>query len=357
MLGTARFWCEATIVMLAAFMFAGGCDWFKSPSEINILPETSITLCPAGEILAGDDVTITWTGDDADGSVASFEWTLDDTLAGETSDVSKTIEDVTEGTHTFTVAAVDDDGGVDATPATCTFTASASGGLVDRVVLAELLTTKFCSNCWKAELALNRMLTLYGRDELTVVSYDYDDDDNIPPDPVATDESNARCDWYYENTDIGDHYAVFPLTVFDGGRFLVGAPDTTAAKTDYAFEIDLRRTVGSPLSMELSGDIAGGRGDVTVVVRVHDALTGGPHVLRTVVVEDGIIDGTHHFDFVARDILDEEVLTVSAVGDSAAVDHSFTVEGGWDIDELDVVAFVQDDSTGEILQSGRLLTE
>ena len=88
MLGTSKFWCEAAIVMLAVFMFAGGCDWFKAPLEINILPETTITQCP-GEVLAGDDVTITWTGDDADGSVVSFEWTLDDTIAGETSDLGR----------------------------------------------------------------------------------------------------------------------------------------------------------------------------------------------------------------------------------------------------------------------------
>jgi hypothetical protein len=268
-----------------------------------------------------------------------------------------TVVEVTEGTHTFTVAAVDDDGDVDATPAACTFTASAAGGLVDRVVLAELLTTKFCSNCWKAELALNRALSQYGRDELSVISYHYDDDPNIPPDRVATDESNARCDWYYDNTDISAHYAVFPLTVFDGGRFIVGADDTTSTKASYAFEIDLRRAVGSPLSLSLDGEISGGRGDVTVRVRVHDALSGGPHVLRTVVVEDGIIDGTHQFDFVSRDILEEEVLTVSAVGDSAVVDRTFSVDPGWAIGELDVVAFVQDDSTGEILQSCRLVTE
>ncbi len=355
---SARVWSEMGFVAFAALFIAGGCDWFNGPTEANVPPETTIVSCPgAGDVTAGDDVTVEWSGSDPDGSVTAYRWILDDGAPEQTTSTSVVLDDVAEGEHTFTVAAVDDDGDVDPSPAVCTFTAGPAGALVGRVVLCELLTTKFCANCWKAELALDRMLGQYGRDELTVVAYHYDDDVNIPPDPVATDESNARCDWYYEHSDVGEHYALFPLTIFDGGRFVVGADDTTATKSAYSFEIDLRRAVGSPVSVSLAGDISGGRGDVTVTVRVRDALSGGPHVLRAVVVEDGIVDGSHRFDFVARDLLEDEELAVSVVGDSAVVHRTFAVDPGWNVGKLDVIAFVQNDSTTEILQSGRLMTE
>ena len=156
----SRVWCEVAIVALAAFAIAGGCDWFNDPSQINLPPETTITACPSSLLVPpGDDVTIEWEGSDPDGQVVRYEWTFDDTLGG-TTETSKLIAGVGEGTHIFTVAAVDDDDEVDASPDTCTFTASL-GDYVERVVLCELLTTKICPNCWKADLALERMLHAY----------------------------------------------------------------------------------------------------------------------------------------------------------------------------------------------------
>jgi hypothetical protein len=343
------------ILVVAAF---GGCDWFNDPVEANLPPETEMVTCPGeGSVAAGEDVLLEWTGDDPDGTVTGYLWTLDGSGAEETEETSRVVTDVGVGDHVFTVAAVDNEGEADATPATCAFTASESGGLVDRVVLAEMLTTKFCSNCWKSELALDRMIRNYGEEELCVVAYHYDDDPQIPPDPVANAESNARCDWYYENTDVGGSYALFPLVVFDGGRYVVGANDTTATKASYAFEIDLRRDVGAPLTLELSGEIDSGRGNIQIVIRVNEALIGGPNVVRAVVVEDGIISGSDHFDFVARDLLEPETLSISAVGDTALVERSFTLDPSWDVGELGVIAFVQDESTAEILQSVRLMAE
>jgi hypothetical protein len=350
-------WYAAAAIAVAVFVFTGGCDWFDDPVEANIPPETTMESCPEGGVMAGDDVTFEWSGEDHDGSVVTYSWAYDDTTSGETQGTSLTVEDVTEGAHTFEVWAGDDDGDYDSTPAVCTFTASAAGGLVDRVVLAELLTTKFCAYCWVAELALDRAVHSYGRDQVCVIAYHYDDDPYIPPDPVANDDSNARGDYYYENTDVGDYYSVFPIPIFDGGRFFVGASDTTAAKAAVEFEIDLRRAIGSPLTIDVAGDVSGGRGEITATVEVTDTLTGGPHVLRMVVVEDDIVEGSDHWDFVARDVLEDEPLSVSAVGEDAVVVRSFTVDPEWNEDNLDVIVFVQDDSTAEVLQSGRLITE
>jgi hypothetical protein len=47
---------------------------------------------------------------------------------------------------------------------------------------------------------------------------------------------------------------------------------------------------------------------------------------------------------------------VSAPGDFISVTRDFVI-GDWNPQNLDVVALVQDDTSAEILQSGRLLTE
>lgn len=370
----ARFWRLIGGVGLMAALLVGGCDWFDAPVEANLPPETWMVSCPAeGETAVGEDVVLRWNGRDSDGSadpnvegsVAHYEWTLDDTLSGQTTQTSLTIEDVTEGVHSFTVAAVDDDGDIDASPAECIFSATQGGFLVDRVVLAEMLTTKICSNCPTAEQALDELLVDYGGDELCVITYHFMNEQYS--DPVATDESVERIQWYYNNhegpdpdgseDDVGHYATVYPLVIFDGGRFVVGAATVNAAKANYLTEIEYRQAAMSPISLTLEGDISGGRGSVAVTVDVHNSLGAGPNVLRIVVIEDGIVVGSDHFDFVARDILDEAPLAIAARGESVVVEREFTVDPGWNTENMDVIAFVQDDSTLEIIQAGRLLVE
>ena len=368
-----RFWRVTLAAGVMVALLIGGCDWFDSPVEANLPPETWMLSCPQdGEMAVGEDALLGWGGLDPDGSadpsvqnsVAYYEWTFDDTL-GQTNGTTMTIDDVAEGTHTFTVAAVDVDGAVDETPAVCTFTAAQGGFLVDRVVLAEMLTTKYCSNCPTAEQALDQLIEEYGADEFCVVTYHFENEQYW--DPVATEEQVERIEWYYSNhegpdpeseeDDVGHYETVYPLVIFDGGRFVVGANTVNQTKANYRTEIDYRRSTMSPLSLSLTGNISGGRGSVTVTVNVHDSLGIDPHVLRIVVIESGIVVGSDHFDFVARDILDEETLAVSGAGESVDVVRGFTVDAGWNTENMDVIAFVQDDSTGEILQSGRLVIE
>lgn len=341
-----------TAGVLVAVVSWGGCDWFSNPEEANLAPDTLMETCPSAreEVVAGDDVTVEWSASDVDGTVVRYEWAYDDT-SGTTTGASMVLEDVAVGDHTFEVAAVDDDGDVDQTPAMCAFTAQEAGGLVDRVVLVEFLTTLPCDYCPNAEAALDSVLAHYGVDELTIVSYH----DNAGPDPLDTPETVDRIYWYTTGTGLEGQY---PAVIVDGGldRIIVGALTVDAAEAEYRIEIDHRRTFGSPVTVGLSGAIDGGRGEVTVRVMVHDALPAGDYVLRTVVIEDDILAFGHDFGFSARDILDGELLTVSAVGDSAVVERSFTVDPSWVVDNMDVIAFVQNDDTKEILQSGRLNT-
>ena len=345
-------WRVTAFLALVLAAVAGGCDWFNEPLEVNLTPTVRITNCPdVGELLDGDDVTFEWVGEDLDGEVVRYEWSFGDSL-GETTSTSEVFLALEAGDCAFVVTAYDNDG-APSEPDTCEFSVGWMGGLVERAVLCELLTTKSCINCWKAELALMRMLQEFGRDRVSVVSYHY----FLPPlDPLGTQDTNDRCDWYYSYENFSGLWGTFPVTIFDGLDFEDDAPETTATKIAYRSRIEERLSVGSPISLVLEGDVEGSRGSVTVTVRIHEQLTGGPHTLRMVVVEDEVWDGEEHFEFVARDILQEKELEISASGESAVVVREFAI-GTWDPQHLDVIAFVQDDATAEILQSGRLSVE
>jgi len=327
------------------------CTFVAIDEEENLPPETEITVCPVAPT-AGDDVTIAWSGTDLDGTVEEYRWSLDGSGETTTADTTLVIEDVAAGQHVFSVAAVDDDGDADATPAVCDFAAAEAGEPVPRVVMVEYFTSLTCSNCPNGEAALLTMLDEYGADSLCVVGY-HDQGPPDGPDVLATPEMMDRIDWY---TDVYGYADELPLALFDGdfSRPVVGAPSVQAAETAYRIEIDVSSTMPSPLSVRLSGSIDGARGSVTITVRAHDEPTDGPLVLRTVVVEDEVSSQGRVFDFVARDLLDDEELTMTAVGDSAVVVRSFDVGPGWNADHLDVIAFVQDDGTREILQAGCL---
>ncbi len=337
----------ALILLVVWIAAQGGCDWFSDPVAVNFLPSVTITECPqAGALLAGEDTVIRWVGTDIDGDVTSYEWTYDDTVTGSTTADTLLIEDVGEGDHVFAVAAVDD-AGDEGAPATCSFSAGPAGGLVDRNVLVEFMTDFACVNCPNGEAALENLMDAYGRDRLCVVAWH-------TLQPVGTPETAARETWYLDHPEFPGGTG-HPMAIFDGGRLIIGATSIPTAENDYEFEIELRRAVGSPLSMELTGDLTA-RASLTAKVRVEDALPAGTYTLRTVVLEEDVDFAQHLFPFVGRDILDDESFTLAAVGESTEVDYNVTLGPGWNTANLDAIAFVQNDDTLEIIQSARLST-
>jgi hypothetical protein len=250
--------------------------------------------------------------------------------------------DVARGAHRFEVAAVDDDGDADPEPAACEFVVER----VPRVVLAEFITGRGCPNCPNARDGLYIVLREYGLGGLSVVSYhDF-------PHALSTSETDARIEWYTGSPDVPP----MPIVIFDGDwdDHVQGAKDSTSAADVYRQRIGEKRAVGSPISLRVGGDVS--RGAVTMTVKVHRDLSAGPNVLRAVVVEDDVFADLETHIYATRDILEDEVLAVVAAGDSAFVERSLTIEPEWNVDNLDVIVFVQDDATKEILQSGRLRT-
>jgi hypothetical protein len=346
----------ALLAIVILVCVALSCDWFEDPVQENLPPNTHFTGCATGEILEGDDVIVTWEGNDIDGTVTSFEWLYDDGDWVMTTASSVTIEQVTLGEHVIRVRSTDDDGAADPNPAECAFNVTAGGELVDRVVLVELLTATWCLYCPNSEEALLRLIDEFGPANLCVVAYH----DTPELDDLATNETVSRINWYTGDPEFPMDPGVRPTVVFDGVRFSQGAVSVEEAQTEYRFEITSRRQTGSAISLKLEGDLGSETGHLTVTVKAEDRLPVNPIVLRFVIVEDDVFSlgrSSNWFDFVARDLLESEVLELASVGDSTVVERQFPIEDFWELDKLDAIVFVQDAIEKEVIQAARLRTD
>jgi thiol-disulfide isomerase/thioredoxin len=344
------------LVTIAAICIPAACDWFEDPVETNIPPDTSILECAtASEVSEGEDVRFGWTGGDIDGTVSGYEYSYDGSEWVRTDLDSVTVADAALGEHLFRVRAVDDDGDVDPTPAECSFKVRAAGHLVDRVVHLELFTATWCTYCPKAEEALNSLLDEYGADNLSIIAFHVNDPER--PDPFGTAETHARVIWHQWDPDFPYDSNALPTVAFDGIRYVQEAETAELAKAYYRSEIELRAAVGSPLSIRTAGEIGPSAGTVTAVIKVEDRLPEGNRFIRFAVIEDDVYYvGPYSlwYDFVARDLPADERLDLVAIGDSVTVQRQFSVDGSWIPDNMDVIVFVQDLATKEVIQSARL---
>ncbi|MFH1312325.1 MAG: hypothetical protein ABIJ00_03780 [Candidatus Eisenbacteria bacterium] len=345
------------LVLVAAVCIPAACDWFEEPVEANLHPETRFLACASGlEVFEGDDVRFEWVGSDVDGTVNRYECAYDGSPWTSTAGLDTIISDVTLGEHTLRVRSVDDHGDVDPTPAECSFTVTEPGSSVDRVVHLELFTATWCRFCPKAEIALNSLLDEYGPDRLSVIAFHGTPD----RDPFATEETEARIIWHFSDPSFPGDRDVIPTVVIDGLRYVQGAATAEEAEAYYRAEIELRMALGSPLSIRTVGEIGSSTGLVSAVVKVEDHLEEGDRLVRFAVIEDDIFyigPYSLEYDFVSRDLPADEPFDLVVVGDSMTVERQFSVDGSWNPEHMDVIVFVQDMTTREVLQSARLRRE
>jgi hypothetical protein len=343
------------IVLAAALVAASpGCDWFSGPVSENLAPDTTLLECASEtSVTEGEDAEFRWEGEDVDGLVAGYEYSYDDGPWVSTAERAVVIEGISLGIHTFRVRSVDDGGAADPTPAFCEFSAGKAPRQVDRNLLVEVFTTNTCKNCPTSEEALNQLLGEVGPGRLCVVAYH----DLPASDGLATAATEARIDWYTDRPAFPGEADLWPTAVFDGLRVVEGASSVAKALGDYRLETDARLASGSPLSLVITGDIGESAGSFNARVKVEGLLPESQLLLRAVVIEDGVsYNGwfAKSFDFVARVLLPPQEVTERDVGDSVAFDLGFDVDEGWDPGNMDVIVFVQDTQTMEILQAGRL---
>jgi hypothetical protein len=192
-----------------------------------------------------------------------------------------------------------------------------------------------------------------GDDRLAVIAYH-----DMIADALATIETASRIDWYTDYPDIPPD--LYPVCIFDGLRSVEGAENLYLTITDYSLEIARRLALGSPVRLVIGGELGSSAGNIQVAAKVTGVVPAHSLVLKFVVVEDDVWYNRYEhkiFDAVARDLLDDEPLALAEIGDSVLVERAFAVAETWTLDNLDVIAFIQDIDTREVIQSARLRHE
>lgn len=127
-------------------------------------------------------------------------------------------------------------------------------------------------------------------------------------------------------------------------------------------DVDDYFSLGSPIKINVSEVDMGATRDVTVDVITVGTVPAGSYVLRVAVVEDPIdfatapgSNGETHFPNVFRKMLPSmtgSTYTAAALGSSVTFNYTYTEDAAWNTANLKVIAFVQNTTTKEVLNSG-----
>ncbi len=244
----------------------------------------------------------------------------------------------------------------------------------DRVALVELFTGAQCPPCVTADLAFDALSQSYKPDDVVLLEYHL----HIPgPDPLANTDTEERAKYY------GKAIRGTP-TMFVNGK--AGPPpggrDEDAAQEKYdAYSALIQPSLEKPAKAQLKAVAKADGGKIKVRVEVSDleepgddvklrlalvepevAYTGGNkvplhhHVVRGF-VGDGGAAGTALKEKTGRVVVDVDAAAVKKGLEDylkTAVDNKGPFFGKTptvDLKNLRLVAFVQNDETGEVLQA------
>jgi len=205
-----------------------------------------------------------------------------------------------------------------------------------RVVLAELFTATWCEFCPYATRAINELADEYGSSSLVVIQYHPNDG----VDPFGNNETEARMSYY--------NVTAYPTMMFDGTISTVGG--WTGAYDSYDATIQSELQQPSDVSISLGGNLT----DFTANVTASSSIQSTPAEVRFVVYEDDIPynapNGETLFRFTVRTILNDQPITLSP-GQTISIQRAFQPQAGWNLNNLGLVVFVQNDETHEVLQA------
>lgn len=127
-------------------------------------------------------------------------------------------------------------------------------------------------------------------------------------------------------------------------------------------DVDAQVALGSPISIKVSEVDNGTTRDVTVTVTSVGTPPAGSFKLRTAIIENPIEyatppgnNGEKEFPNVFRKMLPStsgEAITLPAQGQSVSFNYTYTENAAWKPENIRLIAFVQNDATKEVLNSG-----
>ena len=207
----------------------------------------------------------------------------------------------------------------------------------DKVVV-EIGTGGWCQYCPGAAM---------GADDLVANGHEVAIIENHNGDPYATTFSNARNSYY--------NITGFPTAFFDGVLTVGGGSHTNSMYSSYLPKVNQRLAINSSFTIDLEVDGSGTGMEANIIVEKVATYAGTNLVLHFVVTESDIQyswQGMTEFNFVSRAMVPDHLGTSLdfSSGDIQTFSLPFAFGADWILEHCEFIAFIQDNTTKEILQ-------
>lgn len=246
----------------------------------------------------------------------------------------------------------------------------------DRAALVELFTGAECPPCVAVDLAFDGLQSTYKPNDVILLQYHL----HVPgPDPLTSKDNEERAAQY------GQKVRGTPSIFFSGKMDETGGGSANASKVKYGtYRETINEILEKPAGAKLQLSAVKKGGDINIKANVNDLATPGEKTtLRFVLTEDrvryqggnglryhhnvvrgfpGGVKGvpltkklSEHTATINVDTLREELAkyleTMAKADDFPNADRPLALKN------LRVVAFIQDDATGEVLQAAQVEVE
>ena len=224
------------------------------------------------------------------------------------------------------------------------------GAQVERdMVILEIATGTWCYYCPGSSMGADDLIA-NGHNVAVIEYHQY-----LGFESYANIYSDARFN-YYEMSGC-------PTAVFDGIILLAAGDPSYSLYEDYLPRYNVRNAVPSSFNIDLSGEEIGLDYAVSVTANKVAPTSSTNIVLHLVLTESQIAEewqGQTELNFVERLMIPDQYGTALdfSTGDAQTVNLGFTLDPGWASSNCELVAFIQDNNSKEILQGTKVnLTE
>jgi sugar lactone lactonase YvrE len=246
--------------------------------------------------------------------------------------------------------------------------------LVPHTVLGELFTATWCLNCVYSHMAMDQLYEEMGKETVTFIEYYVDSTSDHPVPRLSWIESEQRMKWYMSDKGL-------PTIFFDGTDYLKGVstdnntPEAKKARMydDYRRKVVEKSKESSAVTISVRSIFDSKRriGKVHASVNALDNLPyKNPHIYFAVIeshIPYNAVNGDKFHHFVLRDFItpanDDKYDylgtamklpsgdTFGTKGDTFEIDVDFSLLDFFNLANISLVVFVQDNVTKQVLQS------
>jgi len=203
-------------------------------------------------------------------------------------------------------------------------------------VIVEVGTGTWCTYCPGAAM---------GVDDLIEEGWPVAAIENHNGDVFANTYSNARNSFY--------GISGYPTAFFDGGSSVVGGSHTQSMYDSYWPKVQQRMEVPSPVTISVYGSHTGLTYDIVVTVTKVSNISGSNIKLHVCLTESHIVyawQGMSEVNYVNRLMVPDQSGTTLDFTESDVLEIplTFNLQNGWSLPQIELVAFVQTNSSKEI---------